>query len=400
MLDSTPSISILGAGMMGVAIAAAHLKCDIPVVLYDNSTEALCGASRRVAEELRLQAVAFRPQLLVCTDSLDAILSSAILIETVTEKIRIKQRLYERICGLVEQNEGEFRPLLFSNTSTISISTLAEQLSESWRDRFCGFHFFHPVRQRSLLEIIAGRDTASQTVEAAWDHALRIDKRPIIVRDGPGFLVNRMLNSYLTAALTLLEEGVSLERIERIALEFGMKMGPFRIMDEIGLDVVLHAGWVLFKAFPERTPSSPTLLEMVRVGRLGRKTGQGFMTYPNSVSWEGEGVPDSNFENLFGPFGTESTDVSDHETVCISPPASPLQSPASSLSPSPSDGEIILRLFYSMYEEAVRCRNDGIIDDLAAADLASIHALGFPEDKGGVVQWGGSPINRHPFFLP
>jgi 3-hydroxyacyl-CoA dehydrogenase/enoyl-CoA hydratase/3-hydroxybutyryl-CoA epimerase len=148
---------------------------------------------------------------------------------------------------------------------------------------------------------------------------------------------------------------VNLERIERAALQFGMKMGPFRIMDEIGLDVVLHAGWVLHKAFPDRTPQSPILLKLIDQGKLGRKTGQGFMLYARQTSWEGEGIPDPQF---------------------------------SSADDTMSNAEIVRSLFVPMYEEAMRCFEEGIISDLASADMASIEALGFPAEKGGIVTWG------------
>jgi 3-hydroxyacyl-CoA dehydrogenase len=153
-----------------------------------------------------------------------------------------------------------------------------------------------------------------------------------------------------------------MERIERIATDFGMKMGPLRIMDEIGLDVVMHAGWVLFKAFPDRVPNSPILVKLVELGRLGRKTGRGFMLYPSATSWDGNGQPDPELPSLLG------LDVS--------------------ATPSMSDTEIIERLFCGMADEALRCLDDGIITDPADADLASIHALGFPAEHGGVLEWG------------
>jgi len=288
--------------------------------------------------------------LLTCTGSLDEAVRCPVLIETIPEKLKAKQKLYQKITA--ERTPDAF---LFSNTSTISISLLAEQLPAEWQHRFCGFHFFHPVRQRSLVEVIAGKQTEPATLEAAKEHAQRIDKRSIVVGDAPGFLVNRILNPYLSSALALLEQGVDLGRIERVATQFGMKMGPFRIMDEIGLDVVLHAGWVLHKAFPDRTPQSPILLRLIDQGTLGRKTGQGFMLYTQQASWEGEGVPAPEF-------------VSADAAV--------------------SDAEIVHRLFVPMYEEAVRCFEEGIIPDLAVADMASIEALGFPAQHGGVATWG------------
>ena len=342
--------AILGAGMMGTAIAAAHLRCGLPIVLYDSADAALQTAPQRIADELRLQNVSLPNGLLTCTATLDDAIRCPVMIETIPEKLKAKQKLYQKITA-IRQPDG----FLLSNTSTLSISLLAEHLPPDWQYRFCGFHFFHPVRQRSLVEIVAGKQTDSATLEAAKEHARQIDKHPIVVGDAPGFLVNRILNPYLSSALSMLEQKIDLGQIERAAVGFGMKMGPFRIMDEIGLDVVLHAGWVLHKAFPDRTPQSPTLLRLVEQGTLGRKTGQGFMFYARQASWDGEGTPDIQF-------------ASADETI--------------------SEEEIIRRLFVPMYEEAVRCYEEGIISDLALADGASIEALGFPADKGGIATWG------------
>jgi 3-hydroxyacyl-CoA dehydrogenase len=352
----TLTTAILGAGMMGTSIAAAHLRCGLSVILYDTVDAALQTASTRIADELRLQNASLPDTLLNCTGTLDEAIRCPIIIETIPEKLKAKQKLYQKITSN-RKPEG----FLFSNTSTISISLLAEHLPAEWQHRFCGFHFFHPVRQRSLVEIIAGKQTDTTTLETAKEHARRIDKRPIIVGDAPGFLVNRILNPYLSSALSLLEQGVDLGRIEYIALDFGMKMGPFRIMDEIGLDVILHAGWVLHKAFPDRTPQSPILLRLIEQDKLGRKTGQGFMHYTRQTAWDGEGIPDSQFAS------TETT---------------------------VSDTQIVRCLFVPMYEEAIRCYEEGIISDLATADLASIEALGFPAEKGGIVTWGRQGRNR------
>ena len=335
---------------MGTAIAAAHLRCGLPIVLYDSADAALQTAPKRIADELHLQNESLPSTFLTCTGNLEDITRCPVQIETVPERLKIKQRLYHNITA-GRKPEG----FLCSNTSTLSISLLAQGLPPEWQHRFCGFHFFHPVRQRSLVEIVAGTQTDPATLEAAKKHAGQIDKRYIVVGDTPGFLVNRILNPYLSSALLLLEQKVDLGRIEQVAVQFGMKMGPFQIMDEIGLDVVLHAGWILHKAFPDRTPQSPILLRLIEQGKLGRKTGQGFMLYVQQTSWEGLGVPDPQF-------------ASSDKTI--------------------SEAEIVRRLFVPMYEEAVHCFEEGIISDLATADMASVEALGFPAERGGIVTWG------------
>ncbi|MDR0391820.1 MAG: 3-hydroxyacyl-CoA dehydrogenase family protein, partial [Planctomycetaceae bacterium] len=285
-------VGIIGIGMMGVAIAAAHLRVGLPVLLYDNSTESINNAVARITDELKLQDLSYNSRLVAITNQLDDMSGLRIIIETIPEKLRIKHRLYQNLMQL-SKSKSSSRTLLFSNTSTISIASLSEPFPQDWRSCFCGFHFFHPVRERSLIEIIAGNGTSEVTIEFAKIHAERLGKQSIIVNDGAGFLVNRILNAYLSAALGLLESGVLIERIERVAVEFGMKMGPFRIMDEIGLDVVLHAGWVLSKAFPNRGKEngSDILVKLVEQQRLGRKTGRGFMIYDSLTQWSSNGKP-------------------------------------------------------------------------------------------------------------
>ena len=165
--------------------------------------------------------------------------------------------------------------ILATNTSTIPVRRIAEKLPEA--SRFCGMHFFHPVRQRPLVEVVRGADTGDRAIASVVSHAWNIGRMPIVVEDGPGFVVNRLLFPYLGEALELLREGVSAESIERAAAEFGMALGPLRLIDEIGLDTTLHAGWVLGSAFPERIASSPLLVSMVKAGRLGQRPERVFL---------------------------------------------------------------------------------------------------------------------------
>ena len=354
--NEQPSVAILGAGLMGTAIAATHLKAGMEVMLYDPFSRPLAEAPQRIAAELELQQTDVSTLTnLKTTANLADLARYDILIETIPEKLRAKQKLYRSLVE-VTQNHS---PLLFTNTSTIAIADLA--VAAPCPERFCGFHFFHPVRERSLVEIISSRETSPQTVQNAQLHAQLIAKQPITVGDGPGFLVNRLLNPYLNEALLMLESGTQLETIERVATDFGMAMGPFRIMDEIGLDVTLHAGWVLHKAFPDRAMASPLLMEMVRHEKLGRKTGCGFYCYDVSVSWQGTGTPNSVFLEKF-----------------LLPPSE---------CKAATEQEIIDRLFYGMLLEAGRCVDDGIICSLETADLAVVHGLGFPSKYGGLTDW-------------
>ena len=339
---------------MGTAIAATHLRSGFDVILYDITEQTLLDTPKRVTNIL--SPLPQGEGTLMCTSQIEQILDRPIIIETITEKLKAKQKLYRAIQNGIEASGRPF-PCLFTNTSTISITSLAAELHPEQAKKFLGFHFFHPVQERSLVEIIPGKATELATVLFAKQHAVQIQKRPINVGDGPGFLVNRILNPYLTGALQLLQEGVEMRHIEQVAIDFGMKMGPFRIMDEIGLDVVLHAGWVLHRAFPERVPRSPILLKMVELQHLGRKTGSGFMRYETVNSWDGDPIPSPEFAQILNDIlnGNRNVDI--------------------------SDTEIERRLIEPMRDEAMRCYKEGIITDLADADLAAVHALGFPDES-------------------
>ena len=353
-------IVILGAGQMGIAIAAAFLRRGFCVTLFDTSEQAITTASERVAAELALQNVAYSEELsanLTCTRSLDEVCRASFILETITEKLRAKSRLYAHVVPLLDDST-----LLVSNTSTISINELAATLptETNMAARFCGFHFFHPVRERSLVEIIRGRATSIETLEHAAQLARAIGKTPLTVNDGPGFVVNRLLNAYLSGSLQLLAEGATIRQIDAAAEQFGMAMGPFRIMDEIGLDVTMHGGWVLYKAFPNRVEPSPVLLELVRNGHLGRKTGCGFYRYDSTTMWESPGQPHDELDAVIA-----ETFRGGH----IAP------------MPSVSTEMIIDRSIGEMFREGRRILDDGIVSSSADIELAATLGLGFPKKR-------------------
>ena len=164
-----------------------------------------------------------------------------------------------------------------SNTSTIPITQLADGLEQP--DRFCGLHFFNPVRQMPLVEVIRGKKTSDATIATAVAYAKSLGKSPIVMNDGPGFLVNRLLLPYMNEAALLLCEGASIAEIERAAKSFGMPMGPITLYDVVGLDVAVHAGRTMLEAFPDRVVPAEILQRLVDHGRLGQKVGRGFFDY-------------------------------------------------------------------------------------------------------------------------
>ena len=209
------SAGIIGAGTMGAEIAAAHLKCHLPVTIYDNNPAALDTIAQRTSAELAAggddaEARALVDQFLHPAGDLADVAKCDLIIETILEKLPPKQELFNRLQDLLAPET-----VVTSNTSTIPIGKLAEGLPSP--ERFCGMHFCHPVRERPLVEIVRAAKTGIDAIAALVAHAKRIDKLPVVVADGPGFLVNRLLLPYLAEALELLMEGASIEMIEDAA---------------------------------------------------------------------------------------------------------------------------------------------------------------------------------------
>src|SRR5205807_2676702 len=179
-----------------------------------------------------------------------------------------------------------------SNTSTISITRMATAVRDP--GNFAGLHFFNPVDRMPLVEVIRGEKTSDQTVVTLVALAKKVGKTPIVVKDCPGFLVNRVLFPYMNEALVLLEEGVPARAIDRAATKFGMPMGPITLQDLVGLDTSLYAGRVVNSAFADRAAPTRILDELVAAGRLGQKSGAGFYSHGKG----GKGADDPALEGL------------------------------------------------------------------------------------------------------
>ena len=352
------SVGIVGAGMMGTAIAAVHVRRNVPVVLTDADQTALGEAPGRIAAELTDEVPLGEARDLVgrmVRPTVDPghLRQCDLIVESIVEAPPAKQQLYARLQPVLAEGA-----VLASNTSTIPIGRLAAGLTDA--GRFCGMHFFHPVRQRPLVEIVRGPQTGDRTIAAAVAHAKAIDKMPIVVDDGPGFLVNRLLLPYLGEALELLLEGAEPEAIERAATDFGMAKGPFRLADEIGLDTVLQSGLVLRDAFPERIAASPLLIALVKRKRLGRKSGAGFFSYGDPAV-PGPARPSEELDQIIAQWARPPQD---HTARSIT-----------------------ARLVLPMVLEATRILAEGKVRDPRDIDLAVLFGLGFPAARGGLLWW-------------
>jgi 3-hydroxyacyl-CoA dehydrogenase len=396
MLSDPPpairSVGIIGAGTMGRAIAAEHCRCRLPVVLTDRSADALATADRYFPEQLdknQWEAASTDFWFRTTTHVTDLACCDLVL-ETIPEIATAKRELYR---GVENVLCGE--AVLATNTSTIPLSRLTGGLQRP--DRFCGMHFFHPVRERPLIEIIRGARTSEATLSRAVAHARRLGMLPIIIPDGPGFIINRLLFPYLAEAMELVCEGAEFKEVENAAEDFGMAKGPFRLMDEIGLDTVLQGGWVLSAAFSERIPHSPLLVAMVKAGRTGCKAGRGFWDYDGQESDLQPAVPGRLVD---GPRGTgpicetamqagcPSSGRSAANRSCLLPTA--VRSLAAAwvrVRRTFCREDLQARLLLAMLLEAFRILEEGLVSDYRDIELGVLFGLGFPPERGGLFSW-------------
>jgi 3-hydroxyacyl-CoA dehydrogenase/enoyl-CoA hydratase/3-hydroxybutyryl-CoA epimerase/3-hydroxyacyl-CoA dehydrogenase/enoyl-CoA hydratase/3-hydroxybutyryl-CoA epimerase/enoyl-CoA isomerase len=354
------SVGVIGSGIMGQGISAANMKRGIGVTLTDAVPAALAGGIQKILEEVSFDREKKAPDAkkamemaaLVNPATVDAELAPCdLVIEAIVENPEAKKELYARL-------EPQLAPhaILASNTSTIPITKLAEGLKRP--ERFCGIHFFNPVRRMPLVEVIRGAKTNDETVATAVAYAKYIGKSPIVVNDGPGFLVNRLLLPYMNEALELVCDGAAIKAVERAAKDFGMPMGPITLYDVVGLDTAYYAGRVMHEAFPDRTAASPILPALVKAGRLGQKSGAGFYAYKDKG---GRGTPDPALDEIIKP--------------CIRK--------QEKFTPE----QITARLFLPMVLEATRILEAKVVRDVRDVDLGLIFGVGFPPFKGGLLFW-------------
>ena len=334
-------LHVVGAGVMGGDIAAWSALRGLNVTLQDRSDDLIKPALERARAlfDKRLKepaAVNEALQRLRADVAGNGVREADVVLEAIYENAEAKQALYAQLEPLMKPGA-----LLATNTSSIMIETLAQKLSDP--QRLVGIHFFNPVAQMQLIEVVRGAETRAEIETAALAFVRKLDKLPLPCRSAPGFVVNRILMPYINEALFALESGIPAEVIDQCAVRFGMPMGPIELADVVGLDVCLHVGRVLAQAFGRATPQ--TLEKLVSAKQLGRKSGQGF------YRWE------------------------------AGKPVRPAGDPA----PAPEDLED--RLMLSMVNEAVAILREKIVQDHDLLDAGVIFATGFAPFRGGPVQY-------------
>jgi 3-hydroxyacyl-CoA dehydrogenase/enoyl-CoA hydratase/3-hydroxybutyryl-CoA epimerase len=280
-------VHVIGAGVMGGDIAAVCAMRGITVTLQDTSPERLAPAVKRAAELFQKR---LRDPRRV-RDALDRLIPDVagagaaradVVIEAIFEDLQAKRELFAKVLAVAKPDA-----VIATNTSSLKLADVAAQFKDP--SRLVGIHFFNPVPQLQLVEVVSGASTNQDMVKRATAFVRQIDKLPLPVKDSPGFLVNRVLGPYMQNAFRLLDEGVKPETIDAAMEEFGMPMGPIELADTVGLDICLAAGRQLAKKGVHGEPEAPQiLLNKVALGQLGKKTGQGIYRYENSKAVKGQ----------------------------------------------------------------------------------------------------------------
>jgi 3-hydroxybutyryl-CoA dehydrogenase len=280
--SAAPRVAVIGGGTMGAAIAHVFLDAGAPVVLVEADRDAADRAHARLAESLRkgeergklAHAAADDLERLRCTDRIDDIEGSDVVIEAVPEDVGLKRGLLAKVEALVGDTT-----VLATNTSSLSVDAIGADLGRP--ARLVGMHFFNPVPASALVEVVRGHDTDQPTLETVHRLVALLGKESIEVSDSPGFATSRLGLVIALEAIRMVESGVaSAEEIDKgMVLGYRHPMGPLRLTDLVGLDVRLHIAEYLHATLGPRFEVPSLLRDMVAAGTLGRKTGQGFYTW-------------------------------------------------------------------------------------------------------------------------
>jgi 3-hydroxyacyl-CoA dehydrogenase/enoyl-CoA hydratase/3-hydroxybutyryl-CoA epimerase len=356
--------AVIGAGVMGAGIAQWLSSRGVTVILRDVNREFL---DRGLANVEKTYNDAVKRGLMteekakqgrsriVCSTAPMELRDVAFIIEAASEKMEIKKEIF----GELSMQAGP-KTVIATNTSALPVTELADCTVSP--DRVIGLHFFNPVSRMKLVEVVVAKETSDETKERALAFTRQVAKLPVVVRDSPGFLVNRVLFPYLLDAAELFEAGVDLEKIDSALTKWGMPMGPLRLIDEIGMDVTVDIAVTLEKAYGRRDRAPEILKKMREAKLLGRKSGAGFYKYqgreqsPNEAlaQWRKGNAPNDNVDSAVGASAKEA---------------------------------LANRLMFLMVNEAARCVEEKVVESPADADYGMILGTGFAPHRGGPLRF-------------
>jgi len=347
--------AVLGAGVMGSAIAQLMAEKGMEVILRDLRDDIVTKGLEQVRGSLvekylrqgrGAEAVDKTMRKITGTTELSAFREVDLVIEAVVENLKIKQVVLKEV-------EAALKPsaVIATNTSALSVSSMQQATQRP--AQVGGLHFFNPVARMPLVEVIRGEQTSAATLDALLAVADKLGKTPIVVADRPGFLVNRLLMVYLNEAGLLAEEGYAWRALDALVKGFGLPMGPFRLIDEVGIDVAAEVGTTLCTAF-SYLPESSLMRRAADQGLLGKKGGMGFYRY--------------------GKPGTTAANPGVDQALALS----------GEKQPGPAQ---LQRMLYLMVNEAARCLEEGVVKSAFDIDTGMVFGIGFPPFKGGLCRW-------------
>jgi 3-hydroxyacyl-CoA dehydrogenase/enoyl-CoA hydratase/3-hydroxybutyryl-CoA epimerase len=357
----TKRIAVIGAGIMGGGIGQWAAGRDIHVLLRDVNAEQIAKGMVNISQLFRegLKRKVFTP--VEARAAMDRIVPMAgdvplknvdVVIEAAVEKMDLKKDIFRRL----DQLAGP-KTILATNTSALSVSELAGATTHP--ERVIGIHFFNPVHRMQLVEVVTGRQSSPEVVGRAVRFVQQIGKLPIVVKDSPGFLVNRILMPYLIEAGHLFENGASVENIDEAMLEFGMPMGPLRLIDEVGVDVANHVAETIAGNFSARLHTPELLAAMLKDGLLGRKSGLGFYVHDKKSK---------------GTDMNPAVDKYKRKTTAAAFTREDLRN----------------RMVFLMVNEGARCLEERVVNEAADVDFGMVMGTGFAPFRGGPLRYADS----------
>ena len=356
-------IGVLGAGLMGAGISYVTTdKAQIPVRLKDKEP---AGLNRGLAHidrliHKRLQRRSLTPfeagqarRRITPTLDFSGFHNVDLVIEAVFEDLKLKQQMIADV-------EANCPPttIFATNTSSIPVARIAEAAQRP--ENVVGMHYFSPVEKMPLLEVIAAPQTAPEVIATAVHLGRQQGKTVIVVQDGAGFYVNRILAPYMNEAGYLLSEGVAIDAIDQVLVQFGFPVGPFALLDEVGIDVGSKIGPILYEAFGERMKPAGVADQLLADGRYGRKSKKGFYLYEGVKP--GEKPVDKSVYPVLGVDGSRVVEVN----------------------------EIVERCVLAMLNEAARCWDEQVIRSPRDGDISAVFGIGFPPFLGGPFRYADS----------
>lgn len=358
--DRIDKCGIVGAGIMGGGIAHLISFYDIPSRLKDINYDALKSALKTAGalfdyavkkRKLKEHQAENKMGLISPTTTYGGFENTGLVIEAVVEDINIKQKVFKELSGIVSP-----QAVLASNTSSLPIIDISRDAEHP--DRAVGLHFFNPVHRMPLVEVIRSSKSSDRAIATTIAFARRIGKVVIVVKDVPGFLINRILLSYMNEAGFLFEEGMDMIQIDEIARNFGMPIGPVELIDEVGIDVGYKVAKILEAHYGPRMHVAPILEKVKAKGLLGRKDRRGFYIHNKGK----EKKPNRDIYGLIKSRG--------HSRI--------------------SDETALKRMIYIMVNEAARCLEEKVADRPETVDIGMIMGTGFPPFRAGLLRYADS----------